>query len=59
MRKIWRLNPDGMAFAWIGKSAPVPEGWHTNEQNAKDAVRLKKPESTEPESPRKRGRRKG
>lgn len=37
MRKIWKFDVDGMKVAWIGESAPVPEDWHTNEQNAKDA----------------------
>lgn len=30
MRKIYGKGKDGIATAWIGESAPIPDGWSTD-----------------------------
>lgn len=35
MRKVYRFNGNGFDVAWIGKTAPIPSGWHLDTEVAK------------------------
>lgn len=38
MRRIYKAEQDEMAVAWIGESAPVPDGWHLDINKATQSV---------------------
>jgi len=36
MRKIYKFNGEGFDEAWIGKTAPVPDGWYLDASSARE-----------------------
>jgi hypothetical protein len=61
MRKVYKFNGEGFDVAWIGKTAPVPEGWYLDANSAREAIDPVKPApeaevTTETAAPRRLGR---
>lgn len=50
MRKVYKFNGEGFDEAWIGKTAPVPDGWYLDANSAREAIDPVKP-SPEAEYP--------
>lgn len=63
MRKILKADGNVVSEAWIGGSAPIPDGWHLDINSAMDAKQVEPvapppPENADEEAPmpKRRGR---
>ena len=58
MRKIYNMDGLNISEAWIGGSAPVPDGWHLDVNTAMEKNKPSSDKLSEMaiEKPKKRGR---
>lgn len=63
MKQIFNIDGDVVSDAWIGESAPMPDGWYADVNTAMKANKANKPapvdsagDDAAPDAPKKRGR---